>query len=99
MVWPTLGSRTAKEQDRTEPPVLSTLSASLTGAGAERRGAAQSNFKIAFYISKLISKSIFVNLPTQELQKITEAVVSDASMYHRANQTASVGEPVRFVTG
>jgi len=29
----------------------------------------ESNCKIAFNISKLISKSIFVNLPTQELQK------------------------------
>ena len=35
-----------------------------------------SNSKIAFGISKLLSKSIFVNLPTHELQNITKAVAS-----------------------
>ena len=40
----------------------------------------ESNCKIAFNISKLISKSIFVNLPTQELQKIAKAVTSATSM-------------------
>jgi len=33
----------------------------------------QSNGKIAFNILKLLSRSLSVNLPTQELQKITEA--------------------------
>jgi len=40
----------------------------------------QSNYKIAFNISKLLSKSIFVNLPTQELPKVTGADASVASM-------------------
>jgi len=34
------------------------------------------NCKIAFNISKLLSKSISVNMPTQEVPKITDAVAS-----------------------
>jgi len=40
----------------------------------------QSNCKIAFSTSKLLSKSIFVDLPTQGLQNITDAVALVASM-------------------
>jgi len=50
----------------------------------------QSNCRIAFNISKLLSKSTFVNLPKQELHKITRAVASVASM----DQNIPLSKPI-----